>query len=105
MPKLWLHVSDDVAVDLRTRAWERGTSVSALLAEIVTRDSRRARPGDWLDRAISSAFDRVADRFDACRERRRCGEWRRFALRTGGEAAVAQWVWRHPSAAPACDQP
>ena len=46
MPQLHLYVSDDVAEALR----ERGTSVSKLLAEIVTRDARRAWPEGWLDR-------------------------------------------------------
>jgi len=63
------------------------------------------RVADRLNRAISSAFDPVADRFDLPREPRRCAEWWRFPLRMGGAAAVAQWVRRRPSAAPGCDQP
>ena len=43
VPQLHLYVSNEVAAELRARARERGTSVSKLLAEIVTRDMRRAR--------------------------------------------------------------
>lgn len=50
MPQLHLYVSDEVAIQLRARARERGTSVSRLLAEIFTRDTRRAWPEAWLDR-------------------------------------------------------
>jgi len=49
VPQLHLYVSDDVAIALRERARERGTSLSKLLAEIVTRDARRAWPEGWLE--------------------------------------------------------
>ncbi len=54
MPQLHLCVSDDVAETLRARARERGTSVSKLLAEIVTRDAGRAWPEGWLDRVAGA---------------------------------------------------
>ncbi len=44
----------DVAAELRARARERGTSVSKVLVEIVTRDVRRAWPEGWLDRVASA---------------------------------------------------
>jgi hypothetical protein len=54
MPRLHLYVPDDVAAELRARARERGTSVSKLLAEIVSRDVRRAWPEGWLDRVAGA---------------------------------------------------
>ena len=54
MPQLHLYVSDDVATALRERARERGTSLSRLLAEIVTRDARRAWPEGWLERVTGA---------------------------------------------------
>ena len=54
VPRLHLYVSDDVAAELRARARERGTSVSKLLAEIVTRDVRRAWPEGWLNRVAGA---------------------------------------------------
>lgn len=54
MPQLHLYVSDDVATALRERARERGTSLSRLLAEIVTRDARRAWPEGWLERVAGA---------------------------------------------------
>ncbi len=54
MPQLHLNVSDDVATALRERARERGTSLSRLLAEIVTRDARRAWPEGWLERVAGA---------------------------------------------------
>lgn len=54
MPQLHLYVSDDVAIALRERARERGTSLSKLLAEIVTRDARRAWPEGWVERVAGA---------------------------------------------------
>lgn len=54
MPQLHLYVPEDVAAALRVRAREQGTSVSKLLAEIVTRDARRAWPEGWLDRVVGA---------------------------------------------------
>ena len=54
MPQLHLYVSDDVATVLRERARERGTSLSKLLAEIVTRDARRVWPEGWLERVAGA---------------------------------------------------
>jgi len=54
VPQLHLYVSDDVAAELRARARERGVSVSRLLAEIVTRDARRAWPDGWLERVAGA---------------------------------------------------
>ena len=56
MPQLHLYVSDDVAIALRERARERGTSLSKLLAEIVTRDARRAWPEGWLE-SVAGAWN------------------------------------------------
>jgi len=57
VPQLHLYVSDDVAAELRARARERGVSVSKLLAEIVTRDARRAWPEGWLGRVAGAWTD------------------------------------------------
>ncbi len=54
MPQLHLYVSDDVATALKARAREQGTSVSKLLADIVTRDAQRAWPEGWLDRVVGA---------------------------------------------------
>jgi post-segregation antitoxin (ccd killing protein) len=54
VPQLHMYVSDDVAAELRARARDRGTSVSKLLAEIVTRETRRGWPEGWLDRVAGS---------------------------------------------------
>jgi len=54
VPQLHLYVSDDVATALRERARERGTSLSKLLAEIVTCDARRAWPEGWLERVAGA---------------------------------------------------
>ena len=54
MPQLHLYVSDDVATALRERARERGTSLSKLLAELVTRDARRPWPEGWLERVAGA---------------------------------------------------
>lgn len=54
MPQLHLYVSDDVAAALRARAREQGTSVSKLLAEIVTRDAQRSWPEGWLERVVGA---------------------------------------------------
>ncbi len=54
VPRLRLNVSDHVAAALRARARERGTSVSELLAEIVTRDMQRGWPEGWLDRVAGA---------------------------------------------------
>ena len=43
-----------IAAELRARARDRGTSVSKLLAEIVTRETRRGWPEGWLDRVAGS---------------------------------------------------
>jgi post-segregation antitoxin (ccd killing protein) len=57
VPQLHLYVPADVAAELRARARARGTSVSKLLAEIVTRDARRAWPEGWLDRVAGAWRD------------------------------------------------
>jgi hypothetical protein len=54
VPQLHLYVSDAVATALKARARERGTSVSKLLAEIVTRDAQRAWPDGWWDRVVGA---------------------------------------------------
>jgi hypothetical protein len=63
VPQLHLYVSDDVATALRERARERGTSLSRLLAEIVTRDARRAWPEGWLER-VAGAWTEPWPTFD-----------------------------------------
>ncbi len=57
VPQLHLYGSDAVAAELRARACERRTSVSKLLAEIVTHDTRRAWPEGWLDRVAGAWRD------------------------------------------------